>query len=317
MLPHARTQAVPFSFVGTLARLEGLVRLLTSELTKAFRERSWDVPPWRTLQAMLSKWNPDQIVELGRLLQKSGQAPCPESSERERVPTTGPLRGDALCHAAVFPSQPMGLGSLAADPHATIRASHTWSHRSGTGFGSPFGSSAAVAGGSSKVEEGARLWPSPSSPRPEAPLSPPAYYILEPRQQQQAQQQQVSSLGPNTAAPLHAVVESDAGPPPVPGRVRMVAHDNGPDLSFSRLPSSDFKHLAVTGAHKGKSLLAAALRDREPETAPEATPLIRTMMNDYGGGRITTVKLGSRVSSTGQSDSRVYLLTSSPGSVHR
>jgi hypothetical protein len=57
-------QAVPPCFVGSVANLESIVKLLCEQMVAAFKIQGLPVPPWRTRQALLSKWSPTQLAEL-------------------------------------------------------------------------------------------------------------------------------------------------------------------------------------------------------------------------------------------------------------
>ena len=50
--------AVPVAFVGSEERLTATVRLLCKELQTEFAEKGVTLPPWRDVQAMLTKWRP-------------------------------------------------------------------------------------------------------------------------------------------------------------------------------------------------------------------------------------------------------------------
>ncbi len=69
MGPATFPQALPVVFVGPLRRLDAAVALIAEEVAAAFRAAGRSLPPWRTKGAMLSKWAPDQLQELERLLQ--------------------------------------------------------------------------------------------------------------------------------------------------------------------------------------------------------------------------------------------------------
>lgn len=47
---------VPDAFVGTLSRLEELVKLLCREMQRSFQEAGLPLPPWRVYKAIMSKW---------------------------------------------------------------------------------------------------------------------------------------------------------------------------------------------------------------------------------------------------------------------
>ncbi|KAG2445135.1 hypothetical protein HYH02_008603 [Chlamydomonas schloesseri] len=63
--------ALPVVFVGTLRRLDAVVEVMAAEVAAAFRQAGRPLPPWRTKGAMLSKWAPEQLVDLGRLMQQA------------------------------------------------------------------------------------------------------------------------------------------------------------------------------------------------------------------------------------------------------
>jgi hypothetical protein len=47
-----------------VANLESIVKLLCEQMVAAFKIQGLPVPPWRTRQALLSKWSPTQLAEL-------------------------------------------------------------------------------------------------------------------------------------------------------------------------------------------------------------------------------------------------------------
>ena len=55
---QALLAAVPVAFVGSEERLTATVRLLCKELQTEFAEKGVTLPPWRDVQAMLTKWRP-------------------------------------------------------------------------------------------------------------------------------------------------------------------------------------------------------------------------------------------------------------------
>lgn len=67
----ATHQAAPLHFVGSFCKLEQAVALLSAEMAKAFKRAGRALPPWRTQQAMLSKWAPGQLAQLSSLLSRS------------------------------------------------------------------------------------------------------------------------------------------------------------------------------------------------------------------------------------------------------
>ena len=55
---QALLATVPVAFVGSEERLTATVRLLCKELQTEFAEKGVTLPPWRDVQAMLTKWRP-------------------------------------------------------------------------------------------------------------------------------------------------------------------------------------------------------------------------------------------------------------------
>ncbi|GIL62263.1 hypothetical protein Vafri_16553 [Volvox africanus] len=74
LIPHSTRAyqllllALPVVFVGPLRRLDAVVDLMAAEVAAVFKEAKRPLPPWRTKGAMLSKWAPTQLGELGRLM---------------------------------------------------------------------------------------------------------------------------------------------------------------------------------------------------------------------------------------------------------
>ena len=111
-MPHTFTpipspQAAPLHFVGTFCKLEQAVVLLSTEMAKAFKRAGRALPPWRTPQAMLSKWAPGQLAQLSTLLsrgaactsvpepagssqhQQAGHTSCSPTSTTRQAPLEG------------------------------------------------------------------------------------------------------------------------------------------------------------------------------------------------------------------------------------
>lgn len=63
-IPHPTTtyaallNAIPEEFVGTAAKLQPLVQLITQQMTQAFTKQGLTCPPWRQAKSVLSKWLP-------------------------------------------------------------------------------------------------------------------------------------------------------------------------------------------------------------------------------------------------------------------
>lgn len=57
-------QSVPPCFVGPVANLEAVVRMMGEQIHCNFKVQGLPVPPWRTRTALLSKWSPAQLSDL-------------------------------------------------------------------------------------------------------------------------------------------------------------------------------------------------------------------------------------------------------------
>lgn len=61
---EALLQSVPPCFVGPVANLEAVVKLMAEQIYSNFKLQGLPVPPWRTRTALLSKWSPAQLSDL-------------------------------------------------------------------------------------------------------------------------------------------------------------------------------------------------------------------------------------------------------------
>ncbi len=64
-------QMLPVAFVGTIGRLETAVRLLADQVALVFQQTGRSLPPWRSAEALLSRWCPAQLHELAKLMRES------------------------------------------------------------------------------------------------------------------------------------------------------------------------------------------------------------------------------------------------------
>ena len=70
---------LPQTFVGTLEQLEQVAEWVCSEMEWSFKTQAQPLPPWRELQAMLTKWRPQQAqppAPAGVSPSTSPPAPC-------------------------------------------------------------------------------------------------------------------------------------------------------------------------------------------------------------------------------------------------
>ena len=87
--PHyqALLAAVPVAFVGSEERLTSTVRLVCKELQTEFADKGITLPPWRDVQAMLTKWRPSSATPTPRVSTDS----APEPRHAGQQPFAAPL----------------------------------------------------------------------------------------------------------------------------------------------------------------------------------------------------------------------------------
>ncbi|KAF6260996.1 hypothetical protein COO60DRAFT_1459402 [Scenedesmus sp. NREL 46B-D3] len=143
---EALLQAVPSCFVGSVASLESIVKLLCEQMVAAFKVQGLPVPPWRTCQALLSKWSPTQLTELAAKIAnvrrlsidmaaysvaavgaapqahdrlRNGDRPAAAHAPHAAVGSAPPVSGDA---EAGQQQCPRGVSPAAADVMALLEA---------------------------------------------------------------------------------------------------------------------------------------------------------------------------------------------------
>jgi hypothetical protein len=302
-------QAIPPTFVGPMQRLKDLVALVSDEMVGAFRQQNRALPPWRTRQAMLSKWSPAELAALAAQLAAMGRAARRQQGQQP-APGTPPAQHQA---PALPPHMLQYLTSPQQQPQLPARPS------SAPGDTSPLHT----------------LAPMPAPPAAGRPHQ-------RHHQQQQQQQQHWGFRGPPaSAAAAHAAAGPrlpQPQPQPQPRRAPfpseapagpMDSDSGGSPCSATSLSSADFMPqpvLALGGAQgpaaaaqllgrphqqrgrKQKSMLALALKNasRCPPAAPSGTGsaagssasaasggnnYIRTLEEPWA--RITTVRWGA------------------------
>jgi hypothetical protein len=337
----ALLEAVPACFVGTVSRLEAVATLLCEAMAAAFKQQGLPVPPWRSRQATLSKWAPQQLTALAdkiahvRRVSLPGPA-APGAAAAAYTQVHGhahaQLRSDerpaaqAMEHAAACSAPGLfgacysgGLGLLYYYPSST------------TAPALPVVADCRVAADAA-VTLGTLEPTAPAA----APLLPPQPPPQQPQLQQPQQlvQPQQPPLPPRVASSgalaqvAAAVAAAFGGGGPAGGGSGGLGHSNSV-LKFTRKASAEWKERRPTGK-KVKSLLAAALRKSgsrgnllggaaaaaaaaaggAPAAAgapggasssggarngpgPMPRAAIRTVANEPGCGRITTVRWGA------------------------
>jgi uncharacterized protein (TIGR01615 family) len=271
---EALLEAVPPCFVGTAARLEAVVAFLCEEMAGAFKQQGLAVPPWRSKQATLSKWAPQQLAALAAKIAgvrraamaggavfaggpaahhaqlqagarpaagavahaAAGSAPA---AGRGSEPMAGVVMAVAVDGAAASGPQPQFPRDLAAQPaHAPGLPAPAQQHGGGARhyFPSP------VDGPTVKWADlpgGGGAGVAIAVEAADAFMTPPAAMCPPPPSQQQQQQQQQQQ---------HQVVVTNSNGAATP-------------LKFTRKASAEWKERRPgSGGKKVKSLLAAALK---------------------------------------------------------
>ncbi|GLI61758.1 hypothetical protein VaNZ11_004226, partial [Volvox africanus] len=106
--------ALPVVFVGPLRRLDAVVDLMAAEVAAVFKEAKRPLPPWRTKGAMLSKWAPAQLGELGRLM-RCAVLPQPHQLFQCQ-PLDKPVKGEKSSGSAI------GVHDRSTAQHAVVAA---------------------------------------------------------------------------------------------------------------------------------------------------------------------------------------------------
>lgn len=117
---------MPACFVGSVSDLEALVKLVCEQMVVSYKMQGLPVPPWRTKQALLSKWSPNALAELAVKIQTvrrlSIDVTASVSAASAGVHTHDSLYNGArpaavhACHAAVGSAPP--LAGAASTGHA-------------------------------------------------------------------------------------------------------------------------------------------------------------------------------------------------------
>ncbi|GIL75755.1 hypothetical protein Vretimale_15290 [Volvox reticuliferus] len=106
--------SIPVVFVGPFGRLDAVVDLMAAEVAAVFKEAKRPLPPWRTKGAMLSKWAPAQLGELGRLMR------CAVPPQPHQLLQGQPLEG--LAKREKSSGSAIGVHDMATAEHAIAAA---------------------------------------------------------------------------------------------------------------------------------------------------------------------------------------------------
>lgn len=121
---EALLESLPLCFVGTVERLEKVVSLLCEEMAAALKAQGLTVPPWRSKQAMLSKWAPKQLLALSAKIAQLNNSTLPVTALPAAVVEARPVAAHLLLGAASAPAPmagtPVPLGPLAAAGASTV-----------------------------------------------------------------------------------------------------------------------------------------------------------------------------------------------------
>lgn len=110
-------QVVPPCFVGSVKNLEAMVKLICEQMVISYKMQGLPVPPWRTRQALLSKWSPHALAELAMKIQSVRRlsidmaASCSAAAgpwhARDRLYNGARPAATHACHAAVGSAPPL------------------------------------------------------------------------------------------------------------------------------------------------------------------------------------------------------------------
>lgn len=224
-------QSVPPCFVGPVANLEAVVKLLSEQMTATFKQQALPVPPWRTHAALMSKWSPSQLAELAAKVAAMQRLSSDAGTAATRAAMVPCQSHDTLCNddrpaAAHASHAAVGSAPLAAGGGHLLHAQPQ-------------------SGGCTKVTA---VWPV-AMPQPAR-----AGDTDTARTPVQLNQGGLGlAAAPQASAAAQAALLSSA-----------VANDNGTPLKFTRKASAEWKHQRSN--RKIKGLLAAALK-KSPKTS--------------------------------------------------
>ncbi|GAX75934.1 hypothetical protein CEUSTIGMA_g3377.t1 [Chlamydomonas eustigma] len=85
---NALLEALPNFFIGTSPSLHTLVSIMAAGLAGAFRRCKLPLPPWRTEEALLTKWAPVQLEEVCRCLATERRTVRKQSPDTSLSPFT-------------------------------------------------------------------------------------------------------------------------------------------------------------------------------------------------------------------------------------
>lgn len=280
-------QSVPPCFVGPVANLEGVVKLICEQMMVTFKLQGLPVPPWRTRAALLSKWSPPQLAELAAKISGLRRiAACLPAASRAIVPCQSHERlynGDrpAAAHAdhAAVGSAPLSATHAHTALHGAGAGAGPWAQHRQQQQQTP----TPVSGGPGGLKHAAGVAP-PASGWPavlhaskaggSTALQQDQQQFLPQQQQQQAQvaagavesssgglgglQQPAATaaMGPGVQQPSaadHGVLGL------LSGNSNTDAAGGGAVLKFTRKASAEWKHQR-NNSRKIKGLLAAALK---------------------------------------------------------
>jgi hypothetical protein len=212
-----------------------MVTMVSDEMVRAFKEQGRALPPWRTRQAMMSKWSPTELDKLGAAL--AGMAGTTQQPQQQQQPA--PALPPHMLH--YMPS---------SQPRSSSSAPHERSSSARAGLGAATG----VLAQQQQQQQQNQQWGFSSNPAADAPLQLPMPVNLMVRS--------------STAAEAPAGPESDTSGSPC-----SISSLSSADFAPQPLASGQEQQPASASAPRGKkvkSMLAVALKNASNSQAAAA-----------------------------------------------
>jgi hypothetical protein len=117
-------QAIPSTFVGPLSKLQAIVSVVATEMSRAFEQGGFVLPPWRSHQALLSLWRTDKLEQLAAGL---GSADLQQHQQQQHQQQPSRSAGGIATRPPRAPSpaatgRPTPFSALSAAPFAATDA---------------------------------------------------------------------------------------------------------------------------------------------------------------------------------------------------
>ncbi len=302
--PTPPRQAVPLCFVGTVERLEAVVALLCSEMAAAFRQQGLAVPPWRSEAATLSKWAPPQLAALAAKIagvRRAAAANVSSGHAAHHLPVAaqvasgaGVVTNVAPCAGVPeyrIPAHLLPLPASDAPAAATALAAEPVLDAAPPPLPAPLRAAAAplaAAGAPLRFTRKASAeWKAGAAKSGKKVKSLLAAALREScaaaRRSGGGSSDSESDLSVGSASPPTSMITSSYSPSPA-----------AVGATATATAAASAPRLQCRQAEGPSAAAATAAAAAAPATAtPSSLPAIRTIQNEAGCGRITTVRWGA------------------------